>query len=197
MTPEEKATLRKEALRRRDALPADERAAMSLRIFSEIMRLPAYTHPRVVLAYASFGSEPETRGFLRRVLEDGKRLLLPRVEPDGLALYAVRDLTLDLAPGPWGIPEPIADRCSLVDPGLVGLVLVPGVAFDRAGGRIGYGAGYYDRLLAGAVPGEAPLVAAAFEAQMVEQIPVDPHDVPVDVVITERGFYGPGTEGLA
>lgn len=190
MTAEAKAALRREVLRRRDALPEAERASLSQQIFSEVPRLPAYSRSGVVLAYASFDSEPETRDFLLRVLQDGKTLLLPRVEPGGLALYAARDLEADLAPGKWGIPEPLPDRCPRVDPARTEFVLVPGVAFCRAGGRLGYGGGYYDRLLAGAVPDKTPLVAAAFEVQIVDRVPVDPHDAPVDVVITEKQSYG-------
>ena len=190
MTAESKAALRKEVLKRRDALPEAERATLGRRIFSEVIRLPAYTRSRVVLAYASFGSEPETGGFLRRVLDDGKTLLLPRVEPSGLALYRVGDAVLDLAPGTWGIREPLPEKCSRAQAGDVDFALVPGVAFDRKGGRLGYGGGYYDRLLAGPVPAEAPAVAAAFEAQMVERVPVGPHDASVDVVVTEKSVYG-------
>ena len=100
----------------------------------------------------------------------------------------MRDLDADLTPGPWGIREPDPRRCPPVRPGDVDLVLVPGVAFDAGGGRLGYGGGYYDRLL-GTCAEATTLVAAAFEVQMVERVPMGPGDRRVDLVVTERGVY--------
>lgn len=190
MITEAKAVLREAVLRRRDALGEGERATLGRRILGRVLDLPAYGRSAVVLAYASFGTELRTDGFLRQVLDDEKILLLPRVEPDGLRLYEVRDLVRDLAPGKWGIREPKPDRCPSADPERVGFALVPGVAFDRRGRRLGYGGGFYDRLLAGGLAGRASLVSGAFEVQVVEEVPVGPHDVPVEAVVTEAGIYG-------
>ncbi len=189
MTAGAKAALRVAVLSRREALPEGERASLSRRILAEILDLPSYGRSGVVLAYASFGSELTTDEFLRRVLEDGKILLLPRVEHNGLGLYEVRDVVRDLAPGTWGIREPVPNRCPNVDPASVGFALVPGVAFDRSGRRLGYGGGFYDRLLMGGLPGNTPLVSGAFEVQIVDEVPVDLHDAPVDAVVTEKGMY--------
>ncbi len=189
MTAGAKAALRVAVLSRREALPEGERASLSRRILAEILDLPSYGRSGVVLAYASFGSELTTDEFLRRVLEDGKVLLLPRVERDGLGLYEVRDVARDLAPGTWGIREPRPDLCSVTDPGRTDFALIPGIAFDRTGRRLGYGGGFYDRLLAGGRPGRPLLVSGAFEVQMVDEVPVDPHDAPVDAVMTEKGIY--------
>lgn len=188
MTVNAKAALREAVLRRREALPEEERVSLGGRIIPRILDLRSYRLSNVVLAYASFGPELRTDGFLRRVLDDGKTLLLPRVERDGLALYEVRDLALDLSPGTWGIREPITDRCPVVDPGIADFALIPGVAFDREGGRLGYGGGFYDRLLAG-LTADPPLVSGAFEVQMVDEVPVGPHDAPVHAVVTEEGIY--------
>ena len=190
MTAEAKTSLRQSALRRRAALPEAERARWSRRIVARILDLPPYERSSVVLAYASFGTEIGTGEFLKRVLGDGKNLILPRVERGRLGLYEVGDLARDLAPGPWDIPEPIPDYCPVADPGSIDFALIPGVAFDGTGGRLGYGAGYYDRLLAGGLADHAPLVSGAFEAQIVDRVPVDPHDVRVDLVVTEAGMYG-------
>ena len=189
MTSGAKADLRVEVLRRRDALPEGERASSSGHILTEVLGLPSYEGSGVVLAYASFGSEPTTDGFLRRVLEDGKALLLPRVGRDGLRLYEVRDVVRDLAPGTWGIREPVPNRCASVNLEEVNFALIPGVAFDRGGRRLGYGGGFYDRLLRDELPGGTPLVSGAFEVQIVDEVPVDWHDVPVDAVVTEKGVY--------
>ncbi len=192
MTSEAKAALRRAVLRRRAALPEEERALLSGRIVATILNLPTYKNADVVLAYASFGTELQTDELLWRVLNDGKVLVLPRVEGSALGLYEVQDLTSDLAPGTWGIREPEPDRCPAVDRGGVGFALIPGVAFDRGGRRLGYGGGFYDRLLAGGLPDGTPLVSGAFEVQILDEVPTDPHDAPVDVVVTEREVYARG-----
>jgi 5,10-methenyltetrahydrofolate synthetase len=184
-----KAALRRAVLLRRDALPGGERALLSARIVTTILDLRTYQEADVVLAYASFGTELQTDELLRRVLADGKTLVLPRVERGGLGLYEVRDLGGDLASGTWGIREPEPDRCPPADAGGVGFALIPGVAFDRRARRLGYGGGYYDRLLAGGLPEGTPLVSGAFEVQILDEVPTDPHDAPVDVVVTEKEVY--------
>ena len=189
MVAEAKAALREAMLRRRAALPEDERATLGARVLDVILQLSAYRHAEVVLAYASFGTELPTDHFLRRVLADGKALLLPRVGREGLDLYEVHDLDKGLAPGKWGIREPIPDRCPPGSPADVGFALIPGVAFDGRGRRLGYGGGFYDHLLSGAVPEGTPLVSGAFEVQMVDEVPVGPLDVPVDAVVTEAAVY--------
>ena len=187
-----KAALRRVVLLRRAALPEGERALLSGRIVATILGLPTYQNADVVLAYASFGTELQTDELLRRVLNDGKVLVLPRVEGGGLGLYEVRDLAMDLAPGTWGIREPEPDRCPAVDRGGVGFALIPGLAFDRGGRRLGYGGGFYDRLLAGGLSDGTPLVSGAFEVQILDEVPTDPHDAPVDAVVTEREVYARG-----
>jgi 5-formyltetrahydrofolate cyclo-ligase len=189
VTADAKAALRDTVLLRRDALAEGERAFLSGRILGSVLDLPAYRNSGVVLAYASLGTELRTDEFLRRVLDDGKVLLLPRVERGGLSLYEVRDVARDLAPGTWGIREPQPDRCPKADPASADFALIPGVAFDRKGRRLGYGGGFYDRLIAGGLPDSVPLVSGAFEVQVVDEVPVGPHDAPVDAVVTEEGIY--------
>ena len=106
-----------------------------------------------------------------------------------LVLYQVASLETDLRPGTWGIPEPDPAHCGLAAPADIDFILVPGVAFDPDGGRLGYGAGYYDRLLAAWVSPLPPLVAAAFELQIVPAVPVLAGDHRVDLVVTESQTY--------
>ncbi|ABG04285.1 5-formyltetrahydrofolate cyclo-ligase [Rubrobacter xylanophilus DSM 9941] len=185
-----KAEIREEALRRREALGGVLRRRLGEEVLGRVLGLGEYRAAGVVLAYAGVGSELDTAGFMREVLGGGRRLVLPRVDREArrLELYEVEDPERELVPGVWGIPEPNPERARRVGLEEVEFVLVPGVAFDRRGGRLGHGAGYYDRLLGGArrLP---PLVAAAFEAQIVERVPMEPHDVPVDLVVTERGVW--------
>jgi 5-formyltetrahydrofolate cyclo-ligase len=186
-----KAALRRAILARRDALDPSVRARLSAAALARAWALDAYQRARVVLGYASFGSELDTGPLLRDVLASGRTLVLPRVDREGrrLVLHQVRDLEAELRPGTWGIPEPASSTGRLAPPAGIDFVLVPGVVFDPAGGRIGYGAGYYDRLLGGWPGAMPPLVAAAFELQVVTEVPVVATDRRVDLVVTESRTY--------
>lgn len=170
------------------------RTALSRAIVWDIVETSVYRRSNMIMAYASFGSELQTDEFLRHVLDQGKILLLPRVnrQRELLEVYWVQDPVQDLQVGTWGIREPRPGRCARVELAVIDFVLVPGLAFDRRGGRLGYGGGFYDKLLAESLSPCAWLVAGAFESQMVEKVPVDEHDMPMDVVVTENGHYPPG-----
>ena len=191
---EVEAFLRKTVLGRRDAMDAGIRTALSRAIVRDLFDLAAYRRSGTVMAYVGFGSELQTDEFVFHTLEQGKTLLLPRVNrrKRGLDIYEVRDPVRDLEVGTWGIREPRPDRCARVDPDNIDFVLVPGLAFDARGGRLGYGGGFYDRLLASILSTRTWLVAGAFESQRVERLPLDEHDVPMDVVVTENGHFPPG-----
>jgi 5-formyltetrahydrofolate cyclo-ligase len=186
-----KAALRRAIQSRRDALDPAERARRSSVVLERVLRLPAFRQARVVLGYASFGSELDTHPFLRTVLTGRRGLVLPRIDRAArrLALHEVKDLESDLRAGTWGILEPDAARCPAAAPAQIDFVLMPGLVFDPDGGRVGYGAGYYDRLL-GEWPEPLPLlVAAAFDLQVVPAVPVLATDHRVDVVVTETRMY--------
>jgi 5-formyltetrahydrofolate cyclo-ligase len=187
---ERKAALRRRVLAARDALPPGMRARLSAAIFARVAALEAFRGAPVVLAYASIGSEPDTGAFLDAVLAGGRELVLPRVDRARrrLELHRVADLAADLRPGVWGIAEPDPARCPPATLGAIAFALVPGVAFDRHGGRLGHGAGYYDRLLGG-WPAPPPLVAAAFGVQVVDEVPMGPGDRRVDRVVTDSDTY--------
>ncbi len=183
----EKAQLRKGFLARRDALFAHGSGGFTAIVTARLRELPEYRAARAVLLTLSFGTEWDTRPFAEAVLADGKRLVLPRVvrKPRSLELHAVRDLGADLAPGVWGIEEPDPARCERVALDELQFALVPAVACDRGGCRLGYGAGYFDRLLAGA--GEALFTVVALPgALVVDRLPREPHDVAVRAVMTEN-----------
>ena len=126
------------------------------------------------------------RNFFARILTDGKQLLLPRINraQRALELRHVVDLGADLVSGVWGIREP-AERCPIMSLTKVEFMLVPGVAFTASGARLGYGGGYYDRLLA-SLDRRITRIAAAFQLQMVDQLPEGPHDQRVDRIVTEK-----------
>lgn len=183
-----KPELRKEMLARRDALPATvlkENAEAFTRLLT---RLPEYAAARSVLATMAIGSEWNTRAFLERARADGKAVVLPRLTPPPrrLALHVVGDLDRHLIPGVWDIPEPDPERCAPIDLAGVDFAVVPALAVDRRGFRLGYGAGYFDRLLA--ARGLRPFCVNALPAAFwVEGLPHEPHDVPLDMLLDERG----------
>src|SRR3954468_16375934 len=181
-----KATLRKTILARRDAVDVATRARHSSIIAAKLLALPAYHSADTVAAYASFGSEFDTSQFLAGTLAAGKQLGLPRINRAlrALELRQVIDLNGDLVAGVWGIPEP-APRCTIVDPKNVEFMLVPGVAFSPSGARLGYGGGYYDRLIA-SLDARTICIAAAFHLQVVAELPEAPHDQRVSAVLTEH-----------
>ena len=181
-----KATLRKTILARRDAMDEVIRTRDSSTITARLLALPAFQAAELVAAYASFGSEFNTSQFLAAALAAGKELVLPRINRALriLELRRVSDLNGDLVAGVWGIREPAA-RCTIIDPKLVDFMLVPGVAFSPSCARLGYGGGFYDRLLA-SLDSRTVRIAAAFQLQIVAQLPEAPHDQRVSAVVTEE-----------
>jgi 5-formyltetrahydrofolate cyclo-ligase len=181
---EAKRRLRDRVLAARDALAPDVRAAESRSIAQRIAELQSFRDARTVLLTLPFRSEWDTRPLLDDALARGAAVVLPRVNESDrmIELHRVSDPVADLATGYRGITEP---RSSLprVNPGEIDWILVPGVAFDVAGQRLGYGGGYYDRLLP-LLPRRTPRIAGAFEIQFVDAIPAAPHDLKVDAVAT-------------
>lgn len=189
-----KAELRKAVLARRDALPAEARRALSARITERVLALEVFGVARRVLAYMSFGSEFDTGAFVAAALARGKKLVLPRLErgAEALRLHVVRDPVRDLAAGLWGIREPRPERCPEADAAEIDFVLVPGLAFTPRCERLGYGRGYYDRLIR-SLPRRPALVAAAFSLQIVPELPLTEADESLDLVVTEDAAYAKGS----
>jgi 5-formyltetrahydrofolate cyclo-ligase len=185
-----KALLRAEVLAERDAQPPAERAQRSRAILDAVASLPGFRAARRVLLTSSFGSELETGPLIAHTLESGKTLLLPLVNKPArmLELYEVVDPATQLGRGTFGIAEPRPDRCRRASCDEVDWVLVPGVVFADDGFRIGYGGGYYDRLLPLLRP-EVPRVSAAFHFQRRRAVPHGAHDQKVRMIVTERGTH--------
>jgi 5-formyltetrahydrofolate cyclo-ligase len=189
-----KQTIRQRIISEREQLPAKLRAQFSTEIVRRIVQLPEYQAARVVLGYMNFGAEFESDIWIRQALADGKQLLLPKVNrvTNELDIYRVADLQLDLAPGMWNIREPLPDRCTKVNTQEeVDFILLPGVAFGREGARLGYGGGFYDKLLArfddaNRMEHRFVLVAGAYAMQLVEDIPQEETDRKVQWLVTEN-----------
>ena len=186
--PAQKKELRQRIITLREQLSPEVRASHSKDITERLLRLSQYQHANVVLGYMSFGAEFDSGTWVKQVMADGKRLVLPKVNrlTSQLDLYWVDDLASQLAAGLWGIPEPVAERCERLNTlNEVEFALLPGVAFTRSGARLGYGGGFYDKLLA-QIKHRPTLVAAAFGLQVVENMPQEATDVKVEWVVTEQ-----------
>jgi len=185
---EAKQALRAQVIAARDALDQAYRATASLRICARVEALPSFAAARVVLVTLPFGSEWDTRPLAQAALASGKTLVVPRVNDATrmLELHAIGDIAADVAPGFHDIPEPRSTQ-PRIDAETIDWVLVPGVAFSPDGRRLGYGGGYYDRLMITLRPG-TPRVAGAFDAQIAQRIPAASHDLAVDLIVTESRF---------
>jgi len=182
--PDEKRELRQRLLAERARLPAADRAAAALGAAERLASLPAWAAARTVALYAPVGAELDTAEIARRARAAGKRLAWPRLGPGAQAMEFAACEPEQLVAGPFGTREPPSGIPAL-PPGELHLVLVPGVAFDAAGRRLGRGRGHYDATLA-ALPGATARVGLAFESQLVPAVPVEPHDARLDALVTER-----------
>lgn len=187
----EKRRLRARVLAAREAMPAALRATATTAITATLLGLPHYRAARCVAAYSAIGAEFDTAALLRDALAAGKKLLLPRVNRGAgtLSFYQVADPGAQLLPGTWNILEPDPARCALADPSGADFMLVPGVAFTADCQRLGYGGGYYDAVMAALAP-SVLRVAAAFSVQIVDRLPMEAWDRPVDAVVTESARFG-------
>lgn len=182
-----KQAVRKNTLSLREQLPAKVRTTCSVAITERLLQMPEYRQAGAVLGYMNFGAEFESSLWVERVLAEGRRLALPKVNrhTNHLDLYWVEDTENQLAAGLWGIREPVVERCERLDNlNEIEFALLPGVAFTRGGARLGYGGGFYDKLLAGMA--QRPiLAAAAFALQIVDTLPQEATDIKVEWIVTE------------
>lgn len=184
----DKAALRAQLLARRRALPKVEASRLSALALDRLRDLAAWRQAAEVLLYMPVRGEVDVSPLLAELWERGARVLLPRCRPGApgeldLACCACPE---ELAPGAYGILEPTPDACPALDQCGPDLILVPAVGLDRRGARLGHGAGYYDRLLARPDLARAVAAAPAYAFQVLERLPADPWDRPVDVIVTEN-----------
>ena len=182
---EAKRLLRQEVLARRRSLSAKENKAFSERIAARLLTLDAYREARTIFAFASMADEVQLYGFMESALAAGKSIAVPLVTAKG-SMEAARVRTLaDLVPGDFGILTVRAAGRVLLPPESLDLVLVPGAAFSREGARLGLGAGFYDRFLSERAPA-AQRIAVAFSCQITATVPVEPHDMMMQQIVTEK-----------
>ncbi len=184
-----KKVLRKLIQERRDSLANDLKQKKIAAIIQKFLGLKQYSDSVNLLAYFPFRSEIDTRILIEKALSRGKRIALPKVNKEKLDLYYIKSLLIDLEPGCYDIMEPVPSECERALPLEIDLVIVPGVGFDTGMNRLGYGGGFYDKLLREISP-QAPRIALAFDLQVVDHIPVSEHDLKIDILITESSIYG-------
>jgi len=163
-------------------MEAADRDYLNNRLFGRVMSLDLIKESSVVMAYASYKSEVDTIGIIKGLLEDKKKIALPKVVGDDMIFYLIEDMS-DIVPGYKGIPEPV-DTCEVYEPVGKEVMLVPGVAFDRLLFRIGYGKGFYDRYLS--KYRKIISIGLAYDFQIVDSIPVESHDRGLSMVLTEK-----------
>ena len=182
------ASLREQILKRRDSLEEHKRAEMSLRAAERLSTLPAMRRADLPLFFISFRSEVDTHDIIKRRLAQGLPVLVPRslIKERRLEVYRIYDWERDLRTGAYGILEPVPGVAEeLRNPALIDFVLVPGSVFDRKCGRYGYGAGFYDRFLSSHAV-NALRVGFGFSFQVMDEIPLFPHDERLDIIVTDE-----------
>lgn len=182
--PADKASIRKIVLSRRNALSVEIRKVKDLKIKEKILALPEFRAAHKILLYASFRSEVDTLDLLKYCVDYGKIIVLPKVDRnnDELTLYRIEDMN-EVVAGYMGIPEPQVHAGRRMPVEEMDLIIVPGVAFDGHCNRLGYGKGFYDKLL---TRGAKAKIAIAYEEQIVEYIPSEPYDIKMDKIITDK-----------
>ena len=188
-----KAELRRELLTRRRLMTADEAAELSGRLSERLAEWLLARPERRVFSYLAYGREADLDALHRRLWQAGFMIAVPVMAglPDGVMQAAAYRPDVPLHKAALGVYEPPGD--DIWPPQTVELVLAPGVGFDAAGNRLGHGKGYYDRFLPQLLPG-VPVVGVCYDWQVVDAVPVDEHDRPMDVLVTERRVIYPAGE---
>lgn len=177
----DKKELRRKIKNMRLMLSEEDKMSAAGSVFDKLEKCAAFVVAKHILLYHSLPDELSTHAFLKKWCGQ-KNFYLPRVNGVNLEILPYEQSRLEL--GSFHIEEPVGD--DVVDPGILELIVTPGVAFDRKGNRLGRGKGYYDRLLSTT---RATKIGVAYHFQMVNDLPAEPHDVPVDIVITDQAVF--------
>ncbi len=185
-----KQKLKDKVSEKREALSNGEVKEKSSKIRENLFSLPELKDAKNVLFYVSFNNEVNTIGMIKELLINGeKNIIVPFVEKGNpiLQLSGLKDFN-ELEPKTYGILEPKEGKIKKFNINNLDLVIVPGVAFDKSGHRIGYGFGYYDRFLK-KLSKDAIKIGLCYDFQLIDKIPEEKHDVPMDIVVTERKVF--------
>ncbi len=173
------------------AIPPSTQLAASNSISNHLLNSLTYQSASTILAYAALPAELSLDPLILEALADNKRICIPQInwEDKSMRPAQIHNLDSDLQTGRYGVRTPI-NGCPLVETHELDLILIPGLAFDRQGNRLGRGAGFYDRLIStlDRTDKRPSLVGVCYQCQIVDRVPTEPHDYPMDRVITENGF---------
>jgi len=184
----EKKQLRKYIQNKRDNLALGLRKKKSKEIALKFLKTTDYLNSKNIFIFYPFRSEIDTTIIIKKALKESKNIILPRVEGTLLNLYFVNDVHTQLQEGSYKIIEPIPSSCTKAHVSDINLAIVPGVAFDRNLNRLGYGGGFYDKILRN-LPQSIKKIALSFDIQIVPNIPVLDYDIKIDIIITESKIY--------
>ncbi|MCK5022583.1 MAG: 5-formyltetrahydrofolate cyclo-ligase [Candidatus Aenigmarchaeota archaeon] len=179
-----KEFIRREILARRSRQERDKKVKKDIAIRKNLRNISEYQNSNIILFYVSIRGEVRTESLISEALENGKRVLVPFVNLANktMLISEISDLD-DLEPGSFGIPEPKNPKEFPLDE--IDLVVVPGVAFDKTGNRVGFGTGFYDKFVK-TLNKRIPLIALAYDFQIVKEIQPEEHDVKVHKIVTEN-----------
>jgi 5-formyltetrahydrofolate cyclo-ligase len=178
-----KEEIRREMRARRRALDEGEQARCAQAMLAHVTGFEPYAHAACVMAYMACRGELDLMPVIAHILSSGKTLALPRCEAPGVMTARKVERMDQLCCGMYGLPEP-DERCEIIAPQQIDLVLTPGTAFDMSGGRIGQGGGYYDRFLRET---HALRVGVCHSFALLERVPAQAHDINMDAVMTPDG----------
>ena len=184
-----KKTIRKNISKERDLLSQDEINKKSQAIRETFLKTNLYKEAQSIFSFISFGSEVDTHPLAKQILQDGKKLGVPYTIPKSrdMIVAGIQDFQRDLESGYYGILAPRKNELDLLEAKNIDLVIVPGLAFDNKGYRVGYGGGYYDTFLA-KIRKDTIKVGISFDLQLIEKCPINQFDIPVDFIVTESGI---------
>lgn len=184
---EDREALRQKILGARDGLSDKVRQAKSISVMQNFWTLMGMQQWSTLFIYVNFRSEVETLELIKKCINRDIRVAVPLVEASAVRMIPllIKDPEQDLVPGYYNIPEPDPKKSLRLEPGEIDAAVIPGSVFDIHGGRLGYGGGYYDRFLLNDAP-QAKRIGLAFELQVVDNVPLESHDQPLDILITEE-----------
>lgn len=182
-----KTSLRQKIMKLRQDLDPEMSRRYSMQISNRLFDMELFKNAYSIMAYMSFRNEVDTNQIIQYSLNEDKRIIIPITQKESrtLLLSEIRNPESELIPGSFGILEPLPDRIRPFAKEDLDLILVPALAYDPRGFRLGYGAGYYDRFLS-TLEKPVPTVGLAFEIQVLSKVPIEATDIPVDYIVTEN-----------
>jgi 5-formyltetrahydrofolate cyclo-ligase len=184
---EDKKTIREKVLKTRNAMIQKEVSEKSREILKNLMTIPEFSESNCISIYLSFSNEVDTFLIIEALQKLGKKIVVPYTKKDIIDLLPVQisSVEKDLTVSSFGYPEPILEKVSVIDIQEIDFIIIPGVAFDGMGNRVGFGKGYYDKYLS-KIKRNIKKTAVAYEYQVLRNVPSESHDIKMDYIVTEK-----------